>query len=117
MMTIVVMKIAVMKITRTVKIAMTIKITMKMTDYDDNEEFDDADDENNDDDEEEVSLTEWVPSLSLTDRLLMSCLHQSLIKLSLIYGGGDDHHDGQYDVAEVESGDDNQLYHHSTDKE
>ena len=60
---------------------------------------DDGNDEN-EDDEEEVYLTEWVPSLSLTDRLLMSCLHHSLIKLSLIYDGGDDHHDDHYNESD-----------------
>ena len=60
----------------------------------------DDDDDENDDDDKDMSLTEWVPSLSLTDRLLMSCLHHSLIKLSLIYDGGDSHHDDRYNESD-----------------
>ena len=78
---------------------------------DNNDDGDEENDDYDDDDEKEVSLTEWVPSLSLTDRLLMSCLHQSLIKLSLIYGGGDDLNDDDYDVDEVERNDDHRHHH------
>ena len=50
-----------------------------------------------------------MPSLSLADRLLMSCLHQPRIKLSLIYDAGDDDDE---DVNEVEDDVEDDHHHH-----
>ena len=86
----------------------------KFTDDDDGDDDDDNDDDENDDDDDddkEVSLTEWVPSLSLTDRLLMSCLHQTLIKLSLIYDAPDDDDDDEAADDDDEFDDDHHFHH------